>query len=127
MLAGLQSETESLFPAIKGLTPDAEAWHEGEQKARYGRVITISGYRTEVFDLHNAKERAAYNKRMLDLSKRAQVGTVRILVHDRQTLARKDGSSGWFGYLEWMEYKRADDGADTVKEGRDGKTGKSRS
>ena len=115
MLAGLQSEVDSLFPALRGLTPDDSTLREGEQKLKYGRVIKISGYKTEVFDMHNQKERAAYTKRMLDLSRRAQLGTVRILVHDRQMLSRRDGSTGWFGYLEWMEYKRVDD-ADTTKE-----------
>lgn len=115
MLAGLQSDVDSLFPRLRDLTPDESTIREGEQKARYGRVVEISEYRTEIFDMHVAKDRTAYNRRMLDLSKRAQLGTVRILVHDRQTLSRKDGSTGWFGYLEWMEYSRVD-GTDTHKE-----------
>lgn len=110
MLAGLQSETETLFPAIRGLAPTDEELAAGEQKARFGRVVRISGYKTEIFDMHVAKDRTAYNKRMLDLSRRAQVGTVRLLVHDRCLLSRKDGSTGWFGYLEWMEYDRSGDG-----------------
>ena len=111
MLAGLQSETETLFPAIRGLAPTSDELAAGEQRARFGRIVRISGYKTEIFDMHVAKDRAAYNKRMLDLSRRAQIGTVRILVHDRHLLSRKDGSTGWFGYLEWMEYTR--DGGDT--------------
>lgn len=109
MLSGLRSEVDSLFPALRGLTPDADTLSEGEKKLKYGRVVEISGYKTEIFDMHLQKERAAYTRRMLDLSKRAQLGTVRILVHDRQMLHRKDGSTGWFGYLEWMEYRRTDD------------------
>ena len=117
MLAGLQSETETLFPAIRGLTPTEEELAAGEQKARFGRVVRISGYKTEIFDMHAAKDRAAYNKRMLDLSRRAQLGTVRILVHDRHLLSRKDGSTGWFGYLEWMEYAWKDGADDGEKQG----------
>lgn len=109
MLAGLQSEAETLFPAIRGLTPTAEEFTAGEQKAKFGRLVRLSGYKTEIFDMHVAKDRAAYNKRMLDLSQRSQLGTVRILVHDRQLLSRKGGSTGWFGYLEWMEYSWKDD------------------
>lgn len=108
MLAGLQSEVDTLFPAIRSLTPSAKEVKEGDDKMRFGRIIEISGYKTEIFDMHVAKERAAYAKRMLDLSKRAQTASVRILVHDRQLLQRKDGSTGWFGYLEWMEYSRTD-------------------
>ena len=123
MLSGLQSEVDSLFPALRSLTPDDDTLRAGETKLKYGRVVEISGYRTEIFDMHNAKDRAKYTRRMLDLSKRAQLGTVRILVHDRQTLPRKDGSAGWFGYLEWMEYKRVKD-EDTTKEDRNGQAGK---
>ena len=108
MLSGLRSEVDTLFPALRDLTPDDDTLREGEKKIKYGRVVKISGYKTEVFDMHIPKERSAYTKRMLDLARRAQVGTVRILVHDRQTLSRKDGSTGWFAYLEWMEYKRSD-------------------
>jgi hypothetical protein len=77
--------------------------------------------------MHDGKQRAAYARRMLDLSERVQLGTVRILVHDRQLLHRKDGSSGWFGYLEWMEYERDQDCEEgNAKEENDGKPDKAR-
>lgn len=118
MLSGLQSDVDTLFPAIReGLTPSADEVKNGADKERYGRIIEISGYKTEIFDMHVAKERAAYTKRMLDLSKRVQTATVRILVHDRQMLQRKDGSTGWFGYLEWMEYRRRDADAKSARAG----------
>ena len=105
MLSGLQSDVDTLFPAIRaGLVPSNDEVKAGELKARFGRLVEISGYKTEIFDMHVAKERAAYTKRMLDLSKRVQTATVRILVHE-------DGSTGWFGYLEWMEYRRKDEDA----------------
>lgn len=122
MLAGLQSQVETLFPALRDqMTPDEETLRDGERNLKFGRVVEISGYKTEIFDMHVQKDRAAYTKRMLDLSKRVQLGTVRILVHDRQTLPRKDGSAGWFSYLEWMEYRRIKNGAN--KEEHDGKEG----
>ena len=117
-MAGLQTMADTLFPAIRNLAPSEEELKEGEQKALSGRIVEISAYKTEIFDMHVAKDRAAYNKRMLELSRGVQVGTVRLLAHDRQTLSRKDGSSGWFGYLEWMEYSRKDDATEkkVVKE-----------
>lgn len=129
MLSGLQSEIDTLFPALRGLIPDADTVLEGEKKAKYGRLIKISAYKTEIFDMHDPKARASYAKRMLDLSRKAQLGTVRVLVHDRQTLTRKDGSMGWFGYLEWMEYKRTDNDTaeDNTKEDRHEKAGRARS
>ena len=108
MLAGLQDTASTLFPAIRSLVPTDDEVTEGEHKERYGRLVEISGYKAEIFDMHVAKERAAYTKRMMDLSKRVQTAAVRILVHDRQMLHRKDGSTGWFSYLEWMEYTRKD-------------------
>ena len=125
MLAGLQSQVDTLFPTLRGLVPDDETIRAGEDKLKSGRLVRLSGYKAEVFDMHDPKSRAAYARRMLDLSQRSQLGTVRILVHDRQTLHRKDGSSGWFGYLEWMEYDRVQDDADAAgkKEGSDGKAG----
>ena len=120
MLAGLMTEVDSLFPALRGLVPGDDDIRAGEDKARCGRVIRISGYMTEIFDMHSSKDRAAYNKRMLDLSTRAQLGTVRILAHDRSVLPRANGSSGWFSYLEWMEYSRDDAAGKDVKSGKDG-------
>ena len=103
MLAGLQSQVDTLFPNLR-LTPEAQELQDGENKAAANRIVRISGYKTEIFDMHNAKQRAAYDKRMMDLSVRVQMRTAAILVHDRQLMTRKDGSTGWFGYLEWMEY-----------------------
>jgi len=119
MLAGLQSMTDTLFPAIRDLVPSDDEVKLGEQKKLFGRIVEISAYKTEIFDMHSSKDRAAYNRRMLDLSKRVQTAQVRILVHDRQVLTRKDGSVGWFGYLEWMEYQRkdAEDGEGTAEAG----------
>lgn len=106
MLAGLQSAVDTLFPSIRDIAPDDDQLRQGEDKLRCGRVVRLSAYNTRIFDMHSAKDRSAYDKCMMDLSVRAQVGTVRILAHDRQVMSRKDGSSGWFMYLEWMEYTR---------------------
>ena len=106
MLAGFQEQVDSLFPAIRTLTPSDAELKAGAEKLKCGKTVVLSAYKTEVFDMHVTKDRNAYTKRMLDLSQRAQIGTVRILIHDRQVMHRKDGSTGWFGYLEWMEYDR---------------------
>lgn len=109
MLAGLQSQVDTLFPAIKSILPDSDTIQHGIDKQVSGRIVSLSKYDTETFDMHDPKELKAYNRRMLDLSTRVQLGTVRILVHDRQAMHRKDGSSGWFSYIEWMEFKRDSD------------------
>ena len=108
MLAGLQDTASTLFPAIRSLVPTDDEVTEGEHKERYGRLGEVSGYKTGIVDMHVAKERTAYTRRMMELTKKVQTASARILVHDRQMLHRKDGSTGWFSYLEWMEYTRKD-------------------
>lgn len=114
MLGGLQSTTDSLFPALRSMIPSATELKEGELKEEFGRTVKLSGYHTEIFDMHSAKDRKAYSKLMMDLTLRIQVGKVRILFNDRKTMTRKDGSTGWFVFLEWMEFSRTD-GSDVKK------------
>lgn len=108
-LAGLKDTVETMFPKLRGLVPTEEELKDGLERLKLGKIVKISGYRTEIFDMHETKDRNAYAKRMLDLSLRSQAGTVRILINDRQVMTRKDGTTGWFNYLEWMEYKIKDD------------------
>lgn len=109
MLAGMQDTVDSLFPSLRELTPSADELRDGAMRLKAGKVVRLAGYKTEIFDIHSAKDRKAYDKRMADLMQRIQVGRVRILQHDRQVLSRKDGSSGWFIYLEWAEYRLDDE------------------
>ena len=120
-LAGLKDTVETMFPKLRGLVPTEEELKDGLERLKLGKVVKISGYHTEIFDMHETKDRNAYAKRMLDLSVRAQAGTVRILINDRQVMTRKDGTTGWFNYLEWMEYKIKDD--DKKKEKGHGQAG----
>lgn len=121
MLSGLRDQVESMFPSISGgLLPDEQELKDGEERARLGRLVELSGYHTRIFDMSAKREAADYDALMLDLTRRVQTGEIRILVHDRQIMHRKDGSTGWYGYLEWMEYKRteSDVGAPEKQEGK---------
>lgn len=117
MLAGLQTASETLFPRI-GVLPDASDLSAGDARLDSGRVVRLSGYETRIFDMHDTKQRAAYSRLMRDLAVRQQTGRVRMLVDDRQVMTRKDGTTGWFRYLEWMEFDWADGDDITEKKGK---------
>lgn len=67
------------------------------------RVKAVA-HKVEVFDLHDAGEREAYEKLNLALFKGLEAKTHVMVAAERKILPRKDGSSGWFAYLEWTEY-----------------------
>ena len=108
MLGGYQTTLASMFPSLKGITPDEQTLKDGELAEKWGKTVKISDYRVEVFDFANAKDRTAYAKRVKDLLAKMQVGRARIVSNSRNVLTRENGSTGWFGCLEWMEYKRED-------------------
>lgn len=108
MLGGYQTTLASMFPSLKGITPDEQTLKDGELAEKWGKTVKISDYRVEVFDFANAKDRTAYSKRVKDLLAKMQVGRARIVANSRNVLTRENGSTGWFGCLEWMEYKRED-------------------
>lgn len=114
-LSGLQSPSETLFPSLR-LAPKPEDLQDGEDRRVAGKIVRLTGYETRIFDMHDAKARKEYSKLMLDLAVRQQMRTVNVLVDDRQVMTRKDGTTGWFRYLEWMEYDLSDNGGKARKE-----------
>lgn len=105
-LAGLISTSESMFPGLaKSVGPSADEMADAFHKMQFDRRVLVSGYQTAVFDMHSAKDRARYSKCMLDLSEKTQARTACITAHERKMLPRKDGSAGWFNYLEWVEFR----------------------
>lgn len=116
MLSGLQTQIDTLFPSLRGVLPSDDELKAGNERLQFGKLVKISGYETRIFDMHDSKARASYAKLMRDLSTRIQMASVRILVNDRQIMTRKDGTTGWFRYLEWMEFERAEaDGSVVTK------------
>lgn len=107
-MAGLRDTSATLFPGLH-VSPGADEMQDGEDKLKSGRIVRLSGYETRIFDMHDAKQRKKYSDLMLDLTVRQQTRKVQILVDDRQVMTRKDGTTGWFRYLEWMEFDWDDD------------------
>lgn len=116
-LAGLKTPSETLFQGLH-VVPKADEFKDGEDRLNSGRVVKLTGYETKVFDMHDTKQRAAYSKLMLDLTVRQQTRRVQILADDRQVMTRKDGTTGWFRYLEWMEFDWAEEKGIQAKKGK---------
>ena len=49
-------------------------------------------------------DRARYTKLYKDLAPLVKAGKVFMTVNSREVLTRSDGSTGWFKYLEWIEF-----------------------
>ena len=58
----------------------------------------------EVFDLMDASERVRYMKLYKELAPLVKAGKVFLTVNSREILTRSDGSTGWFKYMEWIEF-----------------------
>lgn len=116
-LAGLRTPSETLFPGLN-VAPSADEFKDGEDRLNAGKVVKLTGYETKVFDMHDAKQRAAYSKLMLDLSLRMQTRRAQVLANDKQVMTRKDGTTGWFRYLEWMEFDWAEEQGIQAKKGK---------
>lgn len=105
-LAGTLGTSESMFPGLlKAITPDPDEMADAYQRMQVDRRAVFDGYHVEVFDMHSADGRRRYERLMVSLNEKAQARTATVIVHDRKMLPRKDGSSGWFNYIEWAEFR----------------------
>lgn len=66
--------------------------------------LPIKESHVEVFDLMEKDDRARYTKLYKDLAPLVKAGKVFMTVNSREVLTRSDGSTGWFKYLEWIEF-----------------------
>lgn len=66
--------------------------------------LPIRESHVEVFDLMDRDERERYTKLYKELAPLVKSGKVFLTVNSREVLTRADGSTGWFKYLEWIEF-----------------------
>lgn len=66
--------------------------------------LTVKASHVAVYDLMDEEQREAYAKLHTNLLALAKAGKVYVTVNSREILTRADGSTGWFRYLEWIEY-----------------------
>ena len=105
-LAGALGTSESMFPGLmKSIAPDPDEMADAYRRMQIDRRAVFSGYHVEVFDMHSANGRRKYERLMVSLNEKTQARTATVLVHDRKMLPRKDGSAGWFNYIEWAEFR----------------------
>lgn len=119
-LAGTLGTSESMFPGLmKSIAPDPDEMADAYRRMQIDRRAVFSGYHVEVFDMHSANGRRKYERLMVSLNEKTQARTATVLVHDRKMLSRKDGSAGWFNYIEWAEFRL--DERNLLKEAKAGK------
>lgn len=66
--------------------------------------LPVKESHVEVFDLMDKDERERYTKLYKELAPLVKAGKVFLTVNSREVLTRADGSTGWFKYLEWIEF-----------------------
>ena len=67
-------------------------------------ILHVKSHHTEVFDVMNPDDRANYDRLYVELSDYSKKGSVYVISNRMETLTRDDGSTGWFRYVEWIEY-----------------------
>lgn len=107
MLSGMNSTAGAMFPGLgapEKSGPSPQEMEEARQMILCKKNVTVSSYNVKVFDMHESKDRAAYQKLMIDLIQGVQAATHVIWHNDRQLVTR-DGKQGWMRYIEWSEYE----------------------
>ena len=66
--------------------------------------LPVKESHVEGFDLMDKDERERYTKLYKELAPLVKAGKVFLTVNSREVLTRADGSTGWFKYLEWIEF-----------------------
>lgn len=105
--AGAHSTAGAMFPGLGGVGkvgPSPEEMEQARQRVLCHKEVQCSGYFVKVFNMHSAKEVAAYEKHMMGLMQGIQAGTHVVWANDRQLLTR-DGKQGWYRYIEWSEHR----------------------
>lgn len=81
--------------------PDASDLAEGRLDPS---SLKVKAQHTMVFDMMDEGQRGEYEKLYVVLMEDVKAGKATVCANDRSVLSRKDGSTGWFRYLEWLEY-----------------------
>ena len=97
----------SMFPGLgpASASPTVSDMDEARRRALFSRDVQLVGYHTRIFDMGDRRQLSEYDKTMKDLLLASRRMEAVISVHSRDKLQRKDGSTGWFNYVEWAEYK----------------------
>lgn len=101
----------------RGITPDV-LFKSAKERAEYHRILESAGtpmsikdikdfngckVKVEIFDLSNAKDRKAYEKLWAELLVKSSKMEV-IVEASKDLVHRKDGTSYWMKYVEYVEF-----------------------
>lgn len=105
MLAGQQTSTQSMFPLISPLGgPSAEEMESERQRIMFRKHVQVRRHVVKIMNMHNAKDRAAYERLMKQLILGTQAKTHKVWCNDRE-LVTVDNKQCWLRYIEWTEYE----------------------
>jgi len=120
------------IPAAGGgmrLTPES-LFRSADEKAAYQKIldqtkpgpdVKVKKVKVEIFDLSDKDQREAYEKLWTELLEKSTKLEV-IVDHRKDLVHRKDGTSYWMKYVEYVEFCDASEGAKP----EDGKKGNAR-
>lgn len=95
----------SIDATLPQVAPTYEQIRAGRDMLKYQRApVRISTYDAEIFDMQDPDRRKKYCELMLSIAQDIQAQQAVIWCNERQILQRKDGSSGWFRYIEYSRY-----------------------
>jgi hypothetical protein len=90
----------SIAPSF-GPTPDQ--MEEERKRIQFKKSVEYKKHSVRIFNIHDATERAEYEKMMKKLLAGMQAQTHMMIGHDRQLLT-VDGNQKWHVYMEWCEF-----------------------
>ena len=105
------SSPGGMFGALGGelsMAPTPDDLDKARLEATRDRSVKIKGHHVVIFDLEATKDRKAYETLMPKLMVGIADQTITLHVTERHILTRKDGSQGWFIYLEYSEFELTD-------------------
>ena len=105
LLSGQRNISQSMFgetaPTIR---PDTDEMDKARERVMYKKHVQVKGYRVEIFDIHDTKQRKKYETLMGELLQGAQAMTHKIWVNEFELLNTSKGQR-WHRYVEWSEFE----------------------
>jgi len=106
---------DALFSSMAEKRAYQKLMNEGRFSIDRGPDIKVKKVKVEIFDLSDLDQRAAYEKLWAELLEKASRMEV-IVEHGKDLVHRKDGTSYWMKYVEYVEFTDASEHDDEKQE-----------
>lgn len=104
-LGGQRGVGQSMFDSFKPtIGPSPDEMEAARQRVMFKKNVRVTAYSTRIFNLHDAKQKKAYEKLMCVLMQGVQVMTHKIFVNQFELLTTPKGQQ-WHRYVEWAEFE----------------------